>query len=295
MKLNEIVEHSELEVEEMLSMNEPYSAFENYIDFSILLLRRIEFTKDKLDFKSEFFILKEKQVFYFDRDKNDFILLKKAYLDLVRQLEGYYRNNQKIINAYASQVESLEDDLFDRNLSSLFMDIWFDLKRDMSKLENYYYRNGIVYHEFLKASESHFDRCKDEFKDIEDGINFHSSNINTLKSRLDGVHHYYNSIKGDRLNSTLLTLTVISGIFLPLNLIVGFFGMNTSGLFFSNEASGTQKVVYILLSVLGVCVLGIQAVRLANKYILRLLLGRYSFYKNISKRIEDISDRLSGK
>jgi magnesium transporter len=295
MKLNEIIEHSEVEVEEMLTMAEPYSAFENYIDFKILLLRRIEFANQRLNFKSEFFILKEKSVFYFDRETGSFSPLKKAYLELVRQLEGYYKNNQKIINAYASQIESLEDSLFDRNVSSVFMDIWFDLKRDMSKLENYYYRNGIVYHEFLKASESHFDKYKDEFKDIEDGIQFHSSNINTLKSRLDGVHHYHNSIKSDRLNTTLLMLTVISGIFLPLNLIVGFFGMNTSGLFFSNDSSGTEKVIYILLIVLAVCVLGIQAVRLANKYILRIILGRYSFYNNISKRIEELSDRLSGK
>jgi magnesium transporter len=295
MKLNEIVEHSELEIEEMLAMKEPYSAFENYVDFSILLLRRIEFGRDQLNFKSEFFVLKETKVFYLNREDENFVQLKKGYADLVGQLDQYYRNNQKIINAYASQIEKLEDDLFDRNVSSVFMDIWFDLKRDMSKLENYYYRNGIVYHEFLKASEARFGKFHDEFKDIEDGIQFHSSNINTLKSRLDSVHHYYNSIKSDHLNNTLLTLTVISGIFLPLNLIVGFFGMNTSGLFFSNDAAGTEKVVLILLSVLAFCVLGAQAARLANKYILRFILGRYSFYKNISKRIEELSGRLSGK
>jgi magnesium transporter len=294
MKLNEIIDHSETEIEEMLQMNEPYSAFENYIDFNVLLLRRIEFSKDHLDFKSEFFILKEKNVFYLNRETQEFIQLKKGYLELVRQLEGYYRNNQKIINAYASQVEKLEDDLFERNLSSFFMDIWFDLKRDMSKLENYYYRNGIVYREFLKVSELRFEKYKDEFKDIEDGIQFHSSNINTLKSRLDSVHHYYNSIKSDRLNNTLLTLTIISGIFLPLNLIVGFFGMNTSGLYFASDTSGTEKVVFILITVLSVCVLGIQILRLANKYILRLVLGRYSFYQNISKRIDELTHRLSG-
>jgi magnesium transporter len=279
----------------MMTSAEPFSAFENYGEFSILLLRRIEFAKNQLDFNSEFFILKEKNVFYFNRAEAHFVQLKESFLDFVRQLDGYYRNNQKIITAYSSQIEHLEDALFDRNLSSVFMDIWFDLKKDMSKLENYYYRNGIVYHEFLKAMDLQFGNLKDDFKDIEDGIQFHISNINSLKSRLDGVHHYYDSIKSDRLNKTLLMLTMISGIFLPLNLIVGFFGMNTLGLYFSNDPSGSKKVVLILISVFFVCLLGIQAIQLADKYILQFVLGRYSFYKNISKRIEELGNRLTGK
>jgi hypothetical protein len=87
MKLNEIVEHSELEIEEMLAMKEPYSAFENYVDFSILLLRRIEFGRDQLNFKSEFFVLKETKVFYLNREDENFVQLKKGYADLVGQLD----------------------------------------------------------------------------------------------------------------------------------------------------------------------------------------------------------------
>jgi len=295
MNLADIIENNVDEVAEMLSAPEPFSVFEDYGDFQILILRRIDFSTAELNFKSEFFILKAKDVFYFERDPQIFIKLKKSYADLVHQLDLYSKNNQKIINAYTGQVEKLEDDLFDRNLSRVFMDIWFDLKRDLSKLENYYYRNGIVYHEFLKISAPQFDKYKDEFKDIEDGIQFHSSNINTLKSRLDGVHHYYDSIKSDRLNRTLLVLTIISGVFLPLNLIVGFFGMNTTGLYFADDPSGTWKVVLILITVVCVCVLGVQAVRLINRYILRFILGRYNFYKNISSRLDDLSEKLRGK
>jgi len=295
MKLEDVVPHSHDEVAEMLSAPEPFSVFEDYSDFKILMLRRIEFAKEQLDFKSEFFVLKEEEVYYFNRENHSFLRLDESFDGLVRQLGRYYKNNQKIINAYTSQVESLEDELFERNMSRVFMDMWFDLKRDLSKLENYYYRNSIVYREFLKVSNAQFGIYKDDFKDIEDGIQFHSSNIQTLKSRLDAVHHYYDSIKSDRLNRTLLMLTIISGVFLPLNLIVGFFGMNTPGLFFTGDSAGTEKVLLILVSVLLACVLGVQIVRVANKYILRFIIGRYNFYKDISKRIDELSERLRGQ
>lgn len=44
-------------------------------------------------------------------------------------------------------------------------------------------------------------------------------------------------------------LTIISAVFLPLNLVVGFFGMNTSGLpFTDSETNGTLNVVYLMSS-----------------------------------------------
>jgi magnesium transporter len=42
----------------------------------------------------------------------------------------------------------------------------------------------------------------------------------------------------------------LSGIFLPLNLIVGFFGMNTTSLPFASELGGTHIVMWILFSVI---------------------------------------------
>ncbi len=292
MKIEEIIEHSFDEVSEMITAPEPFSVFEDYAEFQVLLLRRVDFSKSRLHFRSEFYILKLKEVFYFNRDSKCFEKLKRSYADLVHQLDSYYRNNQKIISAYASQIESLEEELFQKNPSRGFMDIWLSLKRDLSKLENYYYRNGIVYHEFLKIAAPQFGKHKDEFKDIEDGIQFHSSNIGTLKSRLDSVHNYHDSIKSDRLNRTLLMLTLISGIFLPLNLIVGFFGMNTTGLYFAEDPSGTKKVVFILISVVLICILGIQTIRVLSRYVLRFVLGRSIVYHNISKRIDELSEKM---
>lgn len=51
------------------------------------------------------------------------------------------------------------------------------------------------------------------------------------------------------MNRIVYILTLLSGIFLPLNLVVGFFGMNTSSLpFTQGYGGGTYSVVMILFT-----------------------------------------------
>ncbi|OYZ64605.1 MAG: hypothetical protein B7Y17_03670 [Sulfuricurvum sp. 24-42-5] len=41
------------------------------------------------------------------------------------------------------------------------------------------------------------------------------------------------------MNRSIYILTIVSIVFLPLNLVVGFFGMNTGGLPFQDSTMGT--------------------------------------------------------
>ena len=70
-----------------------------------------------------------------------------------------------------------------------------------------------------------------------------------LITRLDGLYTLISSIKNERLNQNIYILSIISTIVLPLNLIVGFFGMNTGGLFLQNSAFGTLIVLGIIIAV----------------------------------------------
>jgi magnesium transporter len=47
------------------------------------------------------------------------------------------------------------------------------------------------------------------------------------------------------MNRNIYYLTVLSGIFLPLTLIIGFFGMNIGGLLLADNENGTLYVVLI--------------------------------------------------
>lgn len=293
--LKDVITHSYDEVNPIVSEPYRYSVFEDYIDFQVFVVRRMRVDEAALGFQSESFVIKGTDVFKYDVDEAGLQQLRGGIESLLRLLESYYHQNYQILNGFAGEIEKLEDFLFSRSIPHYFMDIWFDLKKDLSRIESFYYRNGMVYKEFHKKMEQKLQEFADEFRDVDESIQFQASHVGVLKSRVESIHHYHKSIKDERLNKTLLLLTAISGIFLPLNLIVGFFGMNTEGLYFAGDIDGTDKVLFLLIAVFVVCLLGLKVIRMIDAYLLRYFLGKYDFYRSFVSRLGDFDQRFKGQ
>lgn len=280
------------EIVEVLGEKGSPSVFEDFDDYLLLKIRRLDLHQSDLAFNSEIFILKGDQVFLYDSQSEVFSRMPSGFAGMVSHLESFYKINKKIITGYADEITNLENNLFERAIPTYFMDLWFDLKKDLARIENYYFRNSMVYREFFRKCEEIVGDWVEEFRDIDDMITFQTAHVGTLKLRMDSVHHYYASVKSDRLNRTLLVLTMISGIFLPLNLIVGFFGMNTKGLFLEADPHGTRTVVIILGSILVVLLLGAPFVKLLDRLLLQRLLGRYDLYRSVAQKVGKLDEQI---
>ena len=287
-------EHLE-EVRELIESKEQTSTYEDYESFQLFINRRMILEGNSLKFKSEIYFFKGNAVYFYNRDSQKLERLKKSFEELHERFIILYQKNGRIISGYFEEIESLEVKLFDREMPAYFMDLWFSVKKDLAKVENFYFRNAVVYKEFMSRKADKFLDLKDEFKDIEETIQFQNSSIQTFKGRLDSLHHYYDSIKADKLNNILLLLTIISGVFLPLNLIVGFFGMNTMGLPMDGNPYATDNIIYLLCSVVAFCLIGMRLLKAIDKFIFRTIFGRYNFYKNLFTRIDDFDAKLRGK
>ncbi|MCV3544767.1 magnesium transporter CorA family protein, partial [Campylobacter lari] len=68
-------------------------------------------------------------------------------------------------------------------------------------------------------------------------------------TRLESIYTYINTVRNEKINKNIYFLSIISAIFLPLNLIVGFFGMNTKNLFLSENDYGTYYILAVILSI----------------------------------------------
>ncbi|EAH9393099.1 magnesium transporter CorA family protein, partial [Campylobacter coli] len=75
-------------------------------------------------------------------------------------------------------------------------------------------------------------------------------NNKEIITRLNELHLLMSAIKNEKMNQSLYFLSILSAIFLPLNLIVGFFGMNTNDLFLSNVKHATWYVFALICFIL---------------------------------------------
>ncbi|HDX6325111.1 TPA: hypothetical protein RPW20_001802, partial [Campylobacter fetus subsp. venerealis] len=95
-----------------------------------------------------------------------------------------------------------------------------------------------------------FINYKKEFKNDIQSLKRIDKIIDDTASRLAITFSYYNSLKDKKHNKNLYILTVISAFFLPLNLITGFFGMNTGDMFLSGKYGTTIVLLSIIFIII---------------------------------------------
>jgi magnesium transporter len=76
----------------------------------------------------------------------------------------------------------------------------------------------------------------------------------------------YFLVQGGRTNDIMRTLTVVTAIFMPLNLITGFFGMNFDGLPLIHSRDG----VWLAAGFMGIIGLGLSWLFWRKRYLERL-------------------------
>ena len=95
----------------------------------------------------------------------------------------------------------------------------------------------------LKKQNIEYD--KNAFEDLHEEINRVRDLAKACVEKLDYLYDFYRAKVDEKMNRNVYYLTLLSGIFLPLTLATGFFGMNTGGLPWADDPLGTWKVVAI--------------------------------------------------
>jgi Mg2+ and Co2+ transporter CorA len=86
-------------------------------------------------------------------------------------------------------------------------------------------------------------------RDVLEHIERVLSHVRRLESSAETAVQMHFSAQGDRTNKIMRTLTVLTAIFLPLNLVTGFFGMNFDGLPLVHTLAGFWIVVTMMVVV----------------------------------------------
>jgi magnesium transporter len=84
-------------------------------------------------------------------------------------------------------------------------------------------------------------------RDVVEHIERVLSHVRRLESSAESAVQMHFSAQSNRTNSIMRTLTVLTAIFLPLNLVTGFFGMNFDSLPLVHSRIGLWVVIAVLL------------------------------------------------
>ena len=213
-------------------------------DNLVALILRLPVVNSKIDIKSFAYIIEKENVYFYN--KSDRKLEKLGNLSTLQELlEEKIEKLIQDIKLYLVEIDKLEESLYS-SLDNSFMEKWLLYKKDVSLINRLMFYALIVIELFINYLKKNCQNYNNyAFEDILEEVNRVKNLSKVAVEKLDYLYDFYRAKVDEKMNKNVYYLTLLSGIFLPLTLVTGFFGMNTGGLPFVNDSSGTVKVIYI--------------------------------------------------
>lgn len=236
MDIDGIILH-DLHLEDLQNPLHP-SSFEEHGKYKILILSLPEKLKRKPLTRSYGFIITDGTLYYYDHEQGFLSPMSEGLAGMYRLLDQKIDPIMADVDKVSEKIVVLEESLY-KHISMAFMNRWHDLKKELTRTERLLRKAVDTFERFILKTRGTEGFPINEFSDLHEHLERTLRAVMAANEQLDNLYHYYNLRSSDRMNRSIYVLTVISVIFLPLNLVVGFFGMNTGGLPFQQTPAGT--------------------------------------------------------
>lgn len=152
-----------------------------------------------------------------------------------------------IMTQLNAKVEKMENQFYEQQNIKNFNNNWFLYKSSLVKINRILLSTNEIFNKFANFAIIQNPSTKVKFEDLNEHIDrSYKSSISLLES-LDTLHLVYSNYNDEQIQKTIYLLTIVSVVFLPLNLIVGFFGINTTSLPLTKEDGGSLMVFLMLI------------------------------------------------
>jgi magnesium transporter len=233
-----------LHLEDLRNSQHP-SLFDENPGYDMLILR-LPIPGKQLEISSFGFILTEKESFLYDRSSAEFKRLDGRFEGPHGVIDPILDHLLKTFADVQEKIADMEFMLYTDRIDNTFMTGWLDMKRDLLRIERVTQRTAAVLKELIGRYEPLPDFPVDHYMDLYEHTERIARAATLQLAKLDYIYNFYNARTNEKMNRLIYLLTVISAIFLPLNLVVGFFGMNTGGLPFAQGTLGTAKALMLM-------------------------------------------------
>jgi magnesium transporter len=233
-----------LHLEDLTNDQHP-SNFDDNGDYNILIVRLPVITNE-LKTKSLGFVFTQQNSYYYDRDKAEFREYDNVFTSIYSIIDKAVDRVLRSFIKYHESISDMEESLYANKTDGNFLHSWLEIKLEILRIERILTRTTNTMDEFIEFYQNTEEFPINKYMDIHEHLERTMRSATLQLSKLDYLYSFYNAKSNDKMNKMIYILTIISAIFLPLNLLVGFFGMNTSGLPFTSGNSGTFYAITIM-------------------------------------------------
>ncbi|OLN21769.1 magnesium and cobalt transport protein CorA [Domibacillus antri] len=143
-----------------------------------------------------------------------------------------YHLLDKVVDYFFPSVYQIEDSLIQleaEDTDHYKTDDLFDIRKELLKLRRIIFPMRELLYRVLNSERVQMSK-KDKvyFKDIYDHLLMLTEIVESNRELTKDMRDSYLSVNSNRMNSIMMTLTVITTIFMPLTFIAGIYGMNFS-------------------------------------------------------------------
>jgi magnesium transporter len=215
--------------------------------YDVLIVRLPQNIENNLIYKNFGFLITDQSYYLYNLDNDDFEDLK-SFQNFYKIIDKSIDNLLQMLNSYSDKIEFIEEKIYsDQSIEKEFNKKWFSYKSDLIRINRVLNRTLDIINSFAISYKKEDDYLQHNFEDIQEHLQRASRNSSHMLEKLDSIHNFYQTQNNEQMNKIIYFLTILSTIFLPLNLMVGFFGMNTTSLPFTIEKGGTYNVVLLLI------------------------------------------------
>ncbi len=210
--------------------------------YAVLILRLPDLSGEQLHVTSHAFVVQEHLCYRYDRDRKQLVELG-SLREMNEYLDRITEQLIKDIQRYHYEIEELEESLYEERLNGMFMQRWLSYKKDVSLIHRLMFHAALSFELFITHHKKHHTFEELAYADLYEHMVRIRDLAKAAMEKLDNLYDFYRAKVDERMNRNVYYLTIISGIFLPLTLLTGFFGMNTGGLPWTDDPHGTAKVI----------------------------------------------------
>ncbi len=216
-----------------------YAKYDSFENFDCISLEMPDFEKVMISFGSVIIYLEKGRAFFFTSQKQRVLdLLEESAKSLGERVslnriiylffESQTREDHKVFDAIEKEIMDLEQALITSQKHNCVADI-ISLRKRLMFLKRYYEQYLNVLDVLGENENGIFDgKTLRSFKMLNRRTERRFQNVQNLRDSVTQVRESYEAEVDINLNATMKIFTVVTTIFLPLTLIVGWYGMNFS-------------------------------------------------------------------